>query len=126
MTVGPDLELVGLPVGGPTSPELVMAQLALDPEQLEEGEADAIALVVAATNGFVRLLPTAHRSVNREQWMDQTRLGATMLASRLHRRRNSPDGVAAFGDAGAVYVQRNDPDVGMLLELGRSTRPAVG
>ena len=52
--------------------------------------------------------------------------GLVMLAARLIRRRNSPAGVEASGDLGPLYVQRNDPDIAMLLELGSYTRPAVG
>jgi hypothetical protein len=49
-----------------------------------------------------------------------------MLAARLYRRRNSPEGVATFTADGAVYVQRNDPDVGMLLGIGSWAPPVVG
>jgi hypothetical protein len=34
--------------------------------------------------------------------------------------------VAAFTAEGAVYVQRNDPDVAMLLQLGVYAPPVVG
>jgi hypothetical protein len=53
-------------------------------------------------------------------------LGAAMLAARLWRRRNSPEGVATFTADGAVYVQRNDPDVAMLLGIGSYAPPVVG
>jgi hypothetical protein len=50
-----------------------------------------------------------------------------MLAGRLYRRRNSPAGVEAFSDlGGAVYVQRNDPDIALLLRTGAYARPMVG
>jgi hypothetical protein len=49
-------------------------------------------------------------------------LGAAMLGARLYRRRNSPEGVATFTADGAVYVQRNDPDVAMLLGIGAYAR----
>ncbi|MFL0579175.1 hypothetical protein [Dietzia sp. 179-F 9C3 NHS] len=52
--------------------------------------------------------------------------GLVMLAGRLIRRRNSPAGVEAAGDLGPVYVQRNDPDVAMLLGLGTYTPPRIG
>lgn len=52
--------------------------------------------------------------------------GATMLAARVWRRRNSPAGVESYGDLGPTYVQRNDPDVAMLLGLGYYTVPVVG
>jgi hypothetical protein len=53
-------------------------------------------------------------------------LGATMLGARLYRRRNSIDGVATFTAEGAAYVQRNDPDVAMLLGIGAYAPPVVG
>jgi hypothetical protein len=53
-------------------------------------------------------------------------LGARMLAGRLYRRRNNPGGLAEFGAEGAVFIQRNDPDIAMLLRLGAYTRPRVG
>lgn len=51
------------------------------------------------------------------------RLGAVMLAARLVRRRNSPEGVVAITEAGPYYVARLDPDVALLLGLDR---PGVG
>ena len=60
-------------------------------------------------------------------WPANTTLGANMLAGRLYRRRNSPAGVEAFSDlGGAVYVQRNDPDIALLLRTGAYARPMVG
>ena len=38
-----------------------------------------------------------------------------MLASRLFRRRLSPEGVAGFGDFGAVRVVAKDPDIEALI-----------
>jgi hypothetical protein len=52
--------------------------------------------------------------------------GGVMLAARLYRRRNSPGGVEDMGNLGAVYIQRNDPDIAMLLEIGTYKRPQVG
>ena len=49
--------------------------------------------------------------------------GALMLAARLYRRRNSPNGLEAFSADGAVYVSRYDSDVAMLLRL---SAPQVG
>lgn len=39
------------------------------------------------------------------------RLAVLMQASRWFRRRLSPEGVAGFGDFGAVRVSRLDPDI---------------
>lgn len=38
-----------------------------------------------------------------------------LLTSRLFRRRLSPEGVAGFGDFGAVRVSYTDPDVERLI-----------
>lgn len=40
-----------------------------------------------------------------------------MLAHRLYTRRNSPEGVAGWGDLGVVRVLASDPDIRALLEL---------
>ena len=50
-------------------------------------------------------------------------LGCKMLAARLYRRRNTPNGVEAFTDGGAMYVARFDPDIGRMLGL---YQPKVG
>lgn len=78
--------------------------------------------IAAAVVVFVNTLP----AVDPAGWDDQQRLGAVILCARLIRRRNSPAGVEAFGDQGAVYVRRNDPDVAQLLGLDRWARPRIG
>jgi hypothetical protein len=104
------------PTDGVTSAALVAVQLSMDPD--DAGVLDKLAATVAAVNEWVgeyaRSRPAARA------------LGATMLAARLYRRRNSPEGVATFTADGAVYVQRNDPDVAMLLGIGAYAPPVVG
>jgi hypothetical protein len=39
-----------------------------------------------------------------------------MLASRLYKRRLSPEGVAGWEDLGAVRIIARDPDIDRLLE----------
>jgi hypothetical protein len=39
-----------------------------------------------------------------------------ILAHRLFTRRNSPEGVAGWGDLGVIRVAPNDPDIRALLE----------
>jgi hypothetical protein len=109
------------PLVGPTSAADVAAWMTRD-----AGDAAAVEKlepVARAVNKLVRrwLDPRPDGS-----WDDDHTFGATMLAARLYRRRNSPEGVATFTSEGAVYVQRNDPDVAMLLELGVYARPVVG
>ena len=38
------------------------------------------------------------------------------LAARLYRRKDSPEGVAGFGDFGQIRISRIDPDVQALLD----------
>lgn len=91
------------------------------------GDDDLIGAAVAATNAFVQSLPGSYVQVWPTVWGDDVTYGATLLAGRLFRRRNSPAGVESFSDlGGAVYVQRNDPDIALLLHIGAYTRPRVG
>lgn len=78
--------------------------------------------VAPAVRSFVESIPDMD-----EEWPERVKLGATMLAARLVRRRNSPQGVAAFTtEGGAAYVSRIDPDVAQMLRLGRYAAPQVG
>lgn len=117
-------QVAGLPETGPATLDLVKAQLSTT-DALDD---TAINAIVTAVNQVVRRLPVAEVAVDQPDWSQAGHVvaGAVMLAARLHRRRNSPDGVAVMGDLGPLYVQRNDPDVAMLLELGAHARPAVG
>lgn len=60
------------------------------------------------------------------EWEANLKLGATMLAARIYRRRNSPAGVESLGELGPVYVSRNDPDLAQLLKIGRYATPRIG
>ena len=51
------------------------------------------------------------------------KLGALMLAARLHRRRNSAGGLEPLADGGAAYVARTDPDIARLLGLDSHAAP---
>jgi hypothetical protein len=82
--------------------------------------------IVGAVNGKVRGWPVASQAGGAEVWPDDIVLGASMLSARLFMRKNSPAGVEVFGDQGAVYVRRNDPDIAMLLGLGAWAPPVVG
>ncbi len=48
------------------------------------------------------------------------RLATLMLAGREFRRRLSPEGVAGFGDFGAVRISRIDPDIEIMITPQRS------
>lgn len=49
------------------------------------------------------------------EWTPNVRLACLMHAARLYKRKNSPEGVAGFGEFGTVRVSRFDPDVEDLL-----------
>jgi hypothetical protein len=46
---------------------------------------------------------------------DEVALAAQLLAARLYRRKDSPQGVISSGDWGSVRVSRVDPDVEALI-----------
>lgn len=120
-----------LPAAGPTTLAVVKSSDYLNlPDADDDGR---LARIVAAVNALVRGLPVADQSNADTQeladaagWPASVVEGATMLVGRLWIRKDSPDGVAAIGDLGPVYVRRNDPDVAMLLELGDWSRPGIG
>jgi hypothetical protein len=85
-----------------------------------------LGFVVSATNVWVRRLHPGTVADGVTSWDVDVELGATMLAGRLWRRRDSPAGVETFAGDGAVYVQRTDPDVAMLLQIGAYAPPRVG
>lgn len=113
------------PVAEPTDTAAVKAYLSLD----DDGDDGLLDKVCTAVNVFVRRTEKARRLglVSPEpvpnDWPGDITQGATMLAARLHRRKNSPNGVEAFAVGGPVYVRRNDPDIAMMLDLDA---PMVG
>lgn len=120
-------EVPGLPAEGPATLEGVRDFLRIT----DTTDDERITAVVAAVNARVRTWPCSEASANvtepeAAEWTANVVEGATMLAGRLFRRRESPAGVAAFGELGPVYVMRNDPDVAMLLGLGSWGKPRIG
>lgn len=115
------------PAEGPTTVAKVKGHLKI----VDAVDDAALGDVVAAVNDLVESLPVA-QPLNTDpapaDWSGAPRItqGATMLAARLFERRNSPNGVAAFGDGATAYVQRNDPDVALLLRIGPYAKPGVG
>lgn len=115
-------EWPGLPTGGPVLRDVLKDQLGLT-----DDEDDAfLDRVVLAVNRKIRRWPVSRYAEGLEAWPADIVEGGMMLCVRLYRRRNSPSGVESFGAEGALYVQRNDPDIGMLLELGAHAGPQVG
>lgn len=113
---------MGLPEGGPTSLPLVKAHLSI----ADDRDDTKLTTIVAAVNNLVRSMTVAEAAVGATTWPERIEYGATMLAGRLFRRKNSPAGVEAFGQLGAAYVMRNDPDIAQLLQLGTYQGPRVG
>ena len=83
----------------------------------------ALVRVCEATVAYVSALPVVANATAGE-WTETVRLGAVMLAARLYRRRNSPNGLETIGAEGiATYVSRHDSDVARML---RTEVPSVG
>lgn len=128
----PDLpgEVAGLPEGGPATLAAVRMRVGLEPDDTSAD--DDLEPIVEAVNDEVRAWRVAGRSaapdtpVEDRLWRAGTALGANMLCQRLYSRRNSADGVVGFADGAPVYVQRNDPDIAMLLKLGSWASPGLG
>ena len=112
---------------GPTSLTLVKAHLRITDNVDDVAITDAVVAVNAKVQQF-RVAQVANLDEPAPTWDAWPHIvhGATLLAARLWRRRNTPDGVAAFADAAPVYVRRHDPDVALLLQLGEHAKPAVG
>jgi len=121
-------EVPGLPATGPVTLTGVKAELAYT--SVDAARDARLQTRVDAVNSWVRQLPVASEALTYgappPAWPPHVSLGATMLCTRLWRRKDSPSGVEAFTDAGAVYVSRNDPDVAQLLSIGSFTGPVVG
>lgn len=104
----------------PATVTAVAGWLKIPDGPLGESERDYIAVVVPAVNAFVR---SFHGDDGLGADVVQ---GSVMLAARITRRRNSPAGVESFGELGATYVSRYDPDLDRLLRLGAYRRIVVG
>lgn len=104
------------PATPPTTASAVVEALSMPAGSESEAR---VADYVAAVNVLVPRMSSAPPEAQA--------LGAKMLAARLYRRRSSPEGVATFtAGEGAVYVQRNDPDIALLLGIGAYAGPVVG
>lgn len=101
-----------------TTVERVGEHLRIDPAST--GLADTVAAVNALLTDW------ADPAGEAGAWSSRQSHGATMLAARIYRRRNSPAGVESIGELGPTYVSRFDPDLDMLLGLGQWQPPRVG
>lgn len=126
VTTLPTGELAGLPEGGPATLAAVKLQLGIAADDARD---DAeLGEHVAAVNALVRRWPVAAYALQTDPaaWTPDVTKGANMLTVRLWRRKDSPAGVEAFAQLGAAYVQREDPHVAMLLQLGSFAPPGLG
>lgn len=120
-----------LPVGGPAGVPAVKVRLSIDAD--DHGDDVELGDLVAAVNYWIRgdeetgldCIPVVDRVRGKDVWPPNIVLGANMLCGRLWRRKGTPGGVEVFGDAGVAFVRRNDPDIGMLLQLGDDAKPSV-
>ncbi len=117
-----------LPPAGPATLDAVKSDLRLS----DTTDDTILTRIVTGVNRKVRRWPiaayaSAPDTVPADRtWPEDILQGAVMLCGRLYRRRNSPAGFESFGVDGAVYVQRNDPDIAQMLEIGSWMPPAVG
>jgi hypothetical protein len=77
--------------------------------------------VLEAVNSLVPTFAVPRGVVDEDgtrTWAKHQRTGATLLAARLERRKDSPGGLATFGIEGGAYVQGNWADVAMMLGIG--------
>lgn len=114
-----------LPVAGPATLANVKTHLGIT-----DATDDALLTqTVEAVNAKVRTWRCASVGEGKPDWDHPEAAavvrGSTMLAARLYRRKDTPDGVTAFAGDSPLYVQRNDPDVSMLLGLGTHGKPVA-
>lgn len=105
----------------PATVDAVAGWLKVPEGTLGDSERTVIAEVVPAVNAWIGTFHDITAPVP-----ENVVRGAVMLAGRIVRRRNSPAGVETFGELGATYVARYDPDIEMLLGLGRYRPLVVG
>lgn len=95
-------------------------------EWSKEPDRPSLTLIVEAVNEYVAGLPVVQHIEAGAKWPAEVRLGAIMLAARLAKRRNSPNGIEAATDMNVTYVARYDSDISRMLQLDRAAAPAVG
>ena len=70
--------------------------------------------VCGAVIAYVSALPVV---ADGAEASESVYLGMTMLAARLYKRKDTPNGLESFGEWGSSYVSRYDPDIARLLRL---------
>lgn len=106
-----------LPTAKVTSVEVVKEWLRIGTTADDADLADIVEAVDEVVRGLTSVERIEPTLTAEGVWPYRFRLGAKLLAGRLLRRRNSPEGVASFIGEGVAYVRRVDPDVAALLRL---------
>lgn len=96
--------------------------------QLSGDLADPVlASCVVAANSVVTRYAGEDASDQTIPTLEDAEQAATMLAARLYRRRNSPEGVQGITPEGvAVGIVRSDADIARLLRIDGFAVPQVG
>lgn len=93
----------------------------------EVGDDTVLASCVVAANSVVSRYAGEDASDQTIPTLDDAEQAATMLAARLYRRRNSPEGVQGITPEGvAVGIVRSDADIARLLRIDGFAVPQVG
>lgn len=110
---------------GPAHLADVKAAIGIAPSDTSDDA--ALVRIIAAVNEYIATLPIASGVKAPDAWGPRLTQAAVMLAQRLYRRAGSPSGVESFGpDGTAFYIQRNDPDIALLLDIGAYRPPQIG
>jgi hypothetical protein len=104
----------------PATVESVQVHLGLSPARPVDTE--ALQQAVTAANDMVA---TLRPDLAGDAWSPRADQAATMQAARLYGRRGSVVGVAAFPEVGLSLLPQLDPDVAVLLELGKNQRSVI-
>jgi hypothetical protein len=81
----------------------------------------SIGTVTAASTTVLQRSLDASTSWVRDHVMDcrfddpEVQEAIILMASRLYKRRQSPEGVAGFGELGVIRIISRDPDIELLL-----------
>ena len=104
------MSYVDLPPPGVVKADLPTLRNYVGARSTQDDELLLERLIVSREHVYVRI-KLEHRADNDVQE------AILLLASRLYKRRQSPEGVAGFGgEGGLVRILMADPDIGELLE----------
>lgn len=117
-------EPLPLPAGDPTTRPIVVSTFRL--KNLTAEDVSRLDSIVEAVNAYVAGLRVADKARGLSAWPANIVEGATMLAGRIWRRKDTPGGVYTVGGDVPIFVHRQDPDVALLLGLGEYGKPDVG